>query len=92
MDKFRHGATRVLITTNLLARGIDVQQVSIVINYDFPTDKENYLHRIGRSGRLGERDLQMSFISKYDKGKIREVEKFYGTQIQELTDDFDTNI
>jgi translation initiation factor 4A len=53
MKEFRAGATRVLITTDLLARGIDVYQVSIVINYDLPLQKETYIHRIGRSGRFG---------------------------------------
>jgi translation initiation factor 4A len=53
LQEFRSGASRVLITTDLLARGIDVQQVSLVINYDLPTNRENYIHRIGRSGRFG---------------------------------------
>lgn len=53
MKEFRAGATRVLITTDLLSRGIDVYQVSIVINYDLPQQKETYIHRIGRSGRFG---------------------------------------
>ena len=50
MKEFRSGSSRVLITTDLLARGIDVQQVSLVINYDLPTNRENYIHRIGRTG------------------------------------------
>jgi len=53
MKEFRSGSSRVLIATDLLARGIDVQQVSLVINYDLPTSKENYVHRIGRGGRFG---------------------------------------
>ena len=53
MKEFREGSSRVLITTDLLARGIDVQQVSLVINYDLPSNRENYIHRIGRSGRFG---------------------------------------
>merc|ERR1719270_2568661 len=53
MREFRTGSSRVLITTDLLARGIDVQQVSLVINFDLPTNRENYIHRIGRSGRFG---------------------------------------
>merc|ERR1711916_41186 len=53
MREFRTGSSRVLITTDLLARGIDVQQVSLVINYDIPTHRENYIHRIGRGGRFG---------------------------------------
>ena len=57
MNEFRAGATRVLITTDLLARGIDVYQVSIVINYDLPQQKETYIHRIGRSGRFGRKGI-----------------------------------
>ncbi len=53
MRKFLSGSSRVLITTDLLAHGIDVQQVSLVINYDLPTQPENYLHRIRHSGRFG---------------------------------------
>ncbi|KAL1769624.1 HHIP 2 [Sigmodon hispidus] len=56
MREFRSGSSRVLITTDLLARGIDVQQVSLVINYDLPTNRENYIHRIGRGGRFGRKD------------------------------------
>jgi superfamily II DNA/RNA helicase len=72
MKEFRSGATRVLITTDLLARGIDVQQVSLVINYDLPTNRENYIHRIGRSGRFGRKGVAINFITagdvKYLKG------------------------
>jgi translation initiation factor 4A len=64
MREFRSGSSRVLITTDLLARGIDVQQVSLVINYDLPTQPENYLHRIGRSGRFGRKGVAINFVSK----------------------------
>lgn len=53
MQEFRQGNSRVLISTDVWARGIDVQQVSLVINYDLPSNRENYIHRIGRSGRFG---------------------------------------
>ena len=56
MKEFRSGSSRVLITTDLLARGIDVQQVSLVINYDLPTNRENYIHCIGRGGRFGRKE------------------------------------
>jgi translation initiation factor 4A len=59
MREFRSGSTRVLITTDFLARGIDVQQVSLVINYDLPTNRENYIHRIGRSGRFGRKGAKL---------------------------------
>jgi translation initiation factor 4A len=84
MRKFRSGETRVLITTDLLARGIDVQSVSIVINYDLPNNIENYLHRIGRSGRYGRKGLAINFVTNRDVRKLREIETFYETMIEEL--------
>lgn len=63
MKQFRSGSSRVLITTDLLARGIDVQQVSLVINYDLPANRENYLHRIGRSGRFGRKGVSINFVT-----------------------------
>ena len=85
MKKFRNGSTRVLITTDLLARGIDVQQVSLVINYDLPKEKESYIHRIGRSGRYGRKGVAINFImSQYDIRAIKDIENFYCTQIEEM--------
>ena len=84
MRGFRSGEVRVLISTDLLSRGIDVQQVSLVINYDLPRNVESYIHRIGRSGRYGRRGLALNFISNYDKNLINELENFYNTQISEL--------
>lgn len=84
MNAFRSGTTRVLITTDLLARGIDVQQVSLVINYDFPQEKENYLHRIGRSGRFGRKGVAINFITGDDVAMLKEIEKHYSTQIEEM--------
>jgi translation initiation factor 4A len=84
MKEFRSGASRVLITTDLLARGIDVQQVSLVINYDLPTNKENYIHRIGRGGRFGRKGVSINFITAEDLPMHREIEKFYNTQIDEM--------
>merc|ERR1712127_347486 len=68
MREFRSGSSRVLISTDLLARGIDVQQVSLVINYDlpFPSKVENYLHRIGRSGRFGRKGAAINFVTSSD--------------------------
>lgn len=62
MQEFRQGTSRVLITTDIWARGIDVQQVSLVINYDLPINRENYIHRIGRSGRFGRKGVGMLII------------------------------
>jgi translation initiation factor 4A len=84
MEKFRNGETRVLITTDLLARGIDVQSVSVVINYDLPRQIENYLHRIGRSGRFGRKGLAINFVTPRDANQLKEIERFYDTQIEEL--------
>merc|ERR1712238_339293 len=66
MREFRTGSSRVLITTDLLARGIDVQQVSLVINFDLPTNRENYIHRIGRSGRFGRKGVAINFLTEGD--------------------------
>lgn len=84
MKDFREGRSRVLITTDLLARGIDVQQVSLVVNYDFPQEKENYLHRIGRSGRFGRKGAAINFIVASDVPMLKEIERHYSTQIEEM--------
>ena len=79
MKEFRSGSSRILISTDLLARGIDVQQVSLVINYDLPANKENYIHRIGRGGRFGRKGVAINFVTDRDVGMMREIEKFYST-------------
>ncbi|CAL1281027.1 unnamed protein product [Larinioides sclopetarius] len=84
MREFRSGSSRVLITTDLLARGIDVQQVSLVINYDLPTNRENYIHRIGRGGRFGRKGVAINFVTEDDKRVLRDIEQFYNTQIEEM--------
>lgn len=84
MREFRSGSSRVLITTDLLARGIDVQQVSLVINYDLPTNRENYIHRIGRSGRFGRKGVAINFLTESDVRYLKDIEKFYNTQIEEM--------
>eukprot|EP00928_Gymnodinium_smaydae_P100726 TRINITY_DN994_c1_g1_i6.p1 TRINITY_DN994_c1_g1~~TRINITY_DN994_c1_g1_i6.p1 ORF type:complete len:392 (+),score=115.19 TRINITY_DN994_c1_g1_i6:107-1282(+) len=84
MREFRSGSSRVLISTDLLARGIDVQQVSLVINYDLPTNQENYLHRIGRSGRFGRKGVAINFVTNNDVRVMKDLERFYHTQIEEM--------
>ncbi|OJA11217.1 hypothetical protein AZE42_05771, partial [Rhizopogon vesiculosus] len=84
MKEFRSGSSRVLITTDLLARGIDVQQVSLVINYDLPTNRENYIHRIGRGGRFGRKGVAINFVTTEDVRMLRDIEQFYNTQIDEM--------
>ncbi|CAJ0586443.1 unnamed protein product, partial [Mesorhabditis spiculigera] len=86
MRAFRSGSSRILITTDLLARGIDVQQVSLVINYDLPINRENYIHRIGRSGRFGRKGVAINFITPNDKQQIDDIQTFYNTLIDELPD------
>merc|ERR1712228_686132 len=84
MREFRSGSSRVLITTDLLARGIDVQQVSLVINFDLPTNRENYIHRIGRSGRFGRKGVAINFVTEEDKRNLQDIEQFYTTEITEM--------
>ena len=87
MKDFRNGVTRVLVTTDLLARGIDVYQVSLVINYEMPRDKETYIHRIGRSGRFGRKGNAINFVTPAEKDQLEEIMKFYNTNIEQLPSD-----
>jgi ATP-dependent RNA helicase len=84
MKQFRSGEARVLITTDIWARGIDVSQVSLVINYDVPTNRENYIHRIGRSGRFGRKGVAINFVKTEELSLLREIEQHYNTQIDEM--------
>ena len=86
MKSFRKGETRVLITTDLLARGIDVRSVSLVINYDLPEDMQSYIHRIGRTGRFGRKGWAINFVMKTDDKYMRTIENYYQTQIVEMPD------
>jgi translation initiation factor 4A len=87
MDQFRSGSTRILISTDLLARGIDVQQVSLIINYDMPIQHENYIHRIGRSGRYGRKGLAINLICSNELDTIDTIQTYYSTTINELPTD-----
>ena len=84
MKEFRAGKSRILIATDIIARGIDIQQVSLVINFDIPRNKENYIHRIGRSGRHGRKGVAINFITREDVRSLKEIESFYSTQIEEM--------
>ncbi|THD21332.1 Eukaryotic initiation factor [Fasciola hepatica] len=84
MRDFRAGESRVLITTDLWARGLDVQQVSLVINYDLPNNRELYIHRIGRSGRFGRKGVAINFVKTEDIRILRDIEQYYSTQIDEM--------
>jgi len=81
---FKAGESRVLIATDLVARGIDVHGVSLVINYDLPQNKQNYIHRIGRSGRFGRKGLSINLNNKHDQKYQKIIEEFYQTEIREL--------
>ncbi len=88
MEQFKRGEARILISTDLLARGIDIQQLSLVINFDIPNNNENYIHRIGRSGRYGRKGIAINFLTDKDIYKMKEIEKFYNTQIEEMPANF----
>lgn len=87
MKNFRSGTPRVLISTDLLSRGIDIQAVSVVINFDLPNNKECYIHRIGRSGRFGRKGVALNFATNRDFWKLQELEKFYETAIYPMPED-----
>ena len=84
MEDFRSGASRVLIATDIWGRGLDVQQVSLVINYDIPTNRELYIHRIGRSGRFGRKGVAINFVRNEDMRLLKDIEQYYSTQIDEM--------
>ena len=86
---FRNGKSRVLISSNVTARGIDIQQVSIVINFDVPKDIHTYLHRIGRSGRWGRKGVGINFITRRDISKLKEIEGYYSCEIREMPANLD---
>jgi len=88
-DDFRSGRTRVLISSNVTARGIDIQQVSVVVNFDIPKCVNVYLHRIGRSGRWGRKGIGINMITRRDVAKLKEIEQHYATQISEMPGNLD---
>ena len=90
-EDFKLGKYRVLISSDVTARGIDIQQVSTVINYDITKDVHTYLHRIGRSGRWGRKGVSINFITKRDANILTQIEKHYDTQIEELPTNWNEN-
>jgi translation initiation factor 4A len=84
---FKNGKSRVLISTNVTSRGIDIQQVSTVINFDVPHCVDNYLHRIGRSGRWGRKGVGINFVTRRDIDQLRRIEEHYDSQINEMPED-----
>jgi translation initiation factor 4A len=86
MKTFRTGSSRILIATDVISRGIDVQQVQVVINFDIPRHIETYIHRIGRSGRYGRKGIAINFVTEQEFEKLERIQKFYQTQIEPLPD------
>jgi superfamily II DNA/RNA helicase len=86
-QEFRTGNARVLISSNVTARGIDIQQVSVVVNFDIPRDKSTYIHRIGRSGRWGRKGIGINFVTRRDSVNLRTIQDYYRCQINELPAD-----
>lgn len=84
IKSFRAGSSRVLVSSDLLARGIDIQQVSLVINFELPPQRENYIHRIGRSGRFGRKGVAINLVTPAELHDLKEIEKFYATSVVPL--------
>jgi len=91
MARFRKGTFRVLVSTDLICRGIDIQHINYVINYDIPTNVENYLHRIGRSGRFGKKGIAINFVTKRDTYSMRNIERYYKIRIDGMPDPDELN-
>jgi translation initiation factor 4A len=91
-NEFKNGSQRVLISSNVTARGIDVQQVSTVINFDLPRCVHTYLHRIGRSGRWGRKGYGINFVTRKDVRTLNELESYYQTQIDELPNNWNEDV
>ena len=76
------------MSTDLLSRGIDIQQLSLVINYDLPIQKETYIHRIGRSGRYGRKGVAINFVTDRDLQGLDDLQRFYNTSIEPMPDKY----
>ena len=87
MIKFKSGQSRILLSTDLLSRGIDIQQLSLVINFDLPNSKETYIHRIGRSGRYVRKGVSINFTTDRDIQHMKDIESHYDTKINEMPQD-----
>jgi translation initiation factor 4A len=79
MKEFRSATTRIMIASDLVARGIDVNPVGLVVNFDLPKDNAKYIHRVGRSGRFGRRGIAINLISKLEARKMLDLEAYYST-------------
>lgn len=81
MERFKKGEFRFLVATDVAARGIDVEDITHIINYDIPLEKENYVHRIGRTGRAGKKGKAITFITRYEKKFLQAIEQYIGMEI-----------
>jgi len=88
LKSFRTGEYRIMISTNITARGIDIQQVAVVINFDIPKDVHTYIHRIGRSGRWGRKGTGINFVTRRDTYQLKAIETFYHCHISEFPSDY----
>ena len=89
---FRNGVCRNLVCSDLLTRGIDIQAVNVVINFDFPKNSETYLHRIGRSGRFGHLGLAINLVTYEDRFNLYKIEQELGTEIQPIPQSIDKGL
>ena len=92
VNEFRDGKSRILITTDLLARGIDIPQVNLVLNYDLPPNKETYIHRIGRCGRFGKKGIAIALVKledQYDVKTLNRMKTYYNMNIEPLPEDIE---
>jgi ATP-dependent RNA helicase DDX6/DHH1 len=89
---FRNGVCRNLVCSDLLTRGIDIQAVNVVINFDFPKNSETYLHRIGRSGRFGHLGVAINLVTYEDRFNLYRIEQELGTEIQPIPQHIDKGL
>ena len=90
MEDFKSGKSRIMLSTDLLARGIDIQQLSLVINFDLPYNKETYIHRIGRSGRYGRKGVSINLVLTKEMEDLELIKTHYNTKIEEMPENIDT--
>lgn len=89
-NKFKEGKKRIMVSTDLMGRGIDIEKINIVINFDMPTESDQYLHRVGRAGRFGTKGLAISFISTEDDSKVlKDVQSRFEVKVEELPSTID---
>ena len=87
LNDFRNGKSRILLSTDIISRGIDIQSVSIIINYDVPNYKETYIHRIGRSGRYGRKGIAINFVTRKEQNILNYIRRMYNTDIHPFPED-----